>query len=47
MSRLYRGRKLLQKMLKHYAQESGVLKDEEAEHAPADLEEYRRRKAQS
>lgn len=48
MSRLYRGRKLLQKMLKHHAEESGVLEAEaEAERAPADLEEYRRRKAQS
>ncbi len=42
MSRLYRGRKLLQKMLKHYATESGVLKEEEG--APADLEAYRRKR---
>jgi len=42
MSRLYRGRKLLQKMLRRYAGESGVLKEEPA---PADLEEYRRRRA--
>src|SRR5512132_1994868 len=34
MSRLYRGRKLLQKMLKRYASDSGVLKP--AEGAPAD-----------
>lgn len=43
MSRLYRGRKLLQKMLKHYATEAGVLKEEEAS-APADLEAYRRKR---
>jgi RNA polymerase sigma-70 factor (ECF subfamily) len=43
MSRLYRGRKLLQKMLKRYAEESGVVKEEEA---PTDLQEYRRRRAE-
>ncbi|MFN7131409.1 MAG: sigma-70 family RNA polymerase sigma factor, partial [Myxococcales bacterium] len=37
MSRLYRGRKLLQKMLKNYATVAGVLKDE-SEGAPADLD---------
>lgn len=43
MSRLYRGRKLLQKMLKRYAEESGVVKEEET---PTDLQEYRRRRAE-
>jgi RNA polymerase sigma-70 factor (ECF subfamily) len=49
MSRLYRGRKLLQKMLKRYAADTGVLKEEEdAEaRAPSDLQEYRRRRAGS
>jgi RNA polymerase sigma-70 factor (ECF subfamily) len=47
MSRLYRGRKLLQKMLKRYATDTGVLKDEEGadSRAPADLQEYRRRRS--
>jgi RNA polymerase sigma-70 factor (ECF subfamily) len=46
MSRLYRGRKLLQKMLKRYATDTGVLKDEELAETrpPADLQEYRRRR---
>jgi RNA polymerase sigma-70 factor (ECF subfamily) len=55
MSRLFRGRKLLQKTLKEYAQGTGVLRHEgEADGAPVaatapagtatDLEEYRRRK---
>jgi RNA polymerase sigma-70 factor (ECF subfamily) len=42
MSRLYRGRKLLQKSLRTYAIHQGVLHEEPA--APADLTEYRRRK---
>ncbi|MHB1846722.1 MAG: sigma-70 family RNA polymerase sigma factor [Deltaproteobacteria bacterium] len=42
MSRLYRGRKLLQKSLHHYAQELGILHDQAA---PADLEAFRRRRA--
>lgn len=45
MSRLFRGRKLLQKTLRDYAQGQGVFKDEHgAVEAPTDLEEYRRRK---
>jgi RNA polymerase sigma-70 factor (ECF subfamily) len=45
MSRLFRGRKLLQKTLRDYAMGQGVLPAEEKpEEAPADLAEYRRRK---
>jgi RNA polymerase sigma-70 factor (ECF subfamily) len=55
MSRLFRGRKLLQKTLKEYAQGTGVLRQDEAADGaavaatapagtPTDLEEYRRRK---
>ena len=47
MSRLYRGRKLLQRMLKHYAEERGVLKEDEAAAAPASLSEFRRRRTQA
>lgn len=49
MSRLYRGRKLLQKMLKQYAQESGVLPTEEGADAaePASLADYRKRRSLS
>ena len=43
MSRLYRGRKLLQKSLRTYAILQGVLHEDLD--APADLTEYRRRKA--
>jgi RNA polymerase sigma-70 factor, ECF subfamily len=43
MSRLFRGRKILQKMLKHYAVESGVLTDEDV----TNLNDYRRRNTQS
>ena len=47
MSRLFRGRKLLQKTLRDYAQGSGVLPADEAreEATPVQLDEYRRRKA--
>jgi RNA polymerase sigma-70 factor (ECF subfamily) len=52
MSRLYRGRRLLQKNLERYAIELGIVKPsavvgvqlEDPEAAPADLAEYRRRK---
>ena len=45
MSRLFRGRKLLQKNLREYAEGQGVFRhDGEQVNAPADLEEYRRRK---
>src|SRR3954467_115457 len=45
MSRLFRGRKLLQKTLQDYAQGQGVFRhDGDPVPAPADLEEYRRRK---
>jgi RNA polymerase sigma-70 factor (ECF subfamily) len=48
MSRLFRGRKLLQKNLREYAQGSGVLHMVSAEATPpptpTDLDEYRRRK---
>lgn len=58
MSRLYRGRKLLQKKLKDYALESGVISEEAIEAAfmtkkereaakPMDLAEYRRRRSSS
>ena len=42
MSRLFRGRKLLQKSLRHYAIGAGVLNEDPS--APADLDEYRRRR---
>ena len=45
MSRLFRGRKLLQKNLREYAEGQGVFRhDGEPVNAPADLEEYRNRK---
>jgi RNA polymerase sigma-70 factor (ECF subfamily) len=45
MSRLFRGRKLLQKNLREYAEVQGVFRhDGEPVVAPADLEEFRRRK---
>jgi RNA polymerase sigma-70 factor (ECF subfamily) len=45
MSRLFRGRKLLQKNLREYAEGQGVFRhDGEPVNAPADLEEFRRRK---
>ncbi len=46
MSRLYRGRKLLQKMLSQYAMESGVIR-EESDESPTDLNEYRKRRTGS
>lgn len=53
MSRLYRGRKLLQRKLKDFARESGVISDEAIDAAfapkepkpPTDLEEFRRKRA--
>jgi RNA polymerase sigma-70 factor (ECF subfamily) len=42
MSRLYRGRKLLQRTLRQYATAAGVLKGETA---PSDLDAYRRRRS--
>ena len=46
MSRLFRGRKLLQKTLRDYAMGTGVLTDENrSPGSPTDLDEYRRRKA--
>jgi RNA polymerase sigma-70 factor (ECF subfamily) len=49
MSRLYRGRKLLQKSLQHHAKDMGILKNTDAEETdqPADLEAYRRRRNSS
>lgn len=45
MSRLFRGRKLLQKTLRDYAESEGVFRHDGAPVvAPANLEEYRRRK---
>jgi len=45
MSRLFRGRKLLQKTLREYALGQGVLNDvDEASPEPTDLNEYRNRK---
>jgi RNA polymerase sigma-70 factor, ECF subfamily len=45
MSRLFRGRKLLQKTLRDYAQGQGVFREEQdAGEVPTDLDEYRRRK---
>ena len=45
MSRLFRGRKLLQKMLKGYAEENGILPKDEG--APESLDEFRKRRAQN
>ena len=50
MSRLYRGRKILQKLLYDYAVEQGILKNDAAPPdkplaAPLDLASYRRKKA--
>ncbi len=46
MSRLFRGRKLLQKNLRDYAQGTGVLSgDNQKPGQPTNLDEYRRRKA--
>lgn len=51
MSRIYRGRRLLQKQLLDYAVETGIVaaapepKDDEAESAPTSLEAYRAKKA--
>jgi RNA polymerase sigma-70 factor (ECF subfamily) len=52
MSRLYRGRKILQRLLYDYAVEQGILKDAKptdgkAMDAPVDLDTYRRKKAAS
>jgi RNA polymerase sigma-70 factor (ECF subfamily) len=52
MSRLYRGRKLLQRLLYDYAVEQGILKDAKPGEgkpmdAPVDLDSYRRKKAAS
>ncbi len=44
MSRLFRGRKLLQKTLREYAEGSGVLTPMRADGAPTRLDEYRSRK---
>ncbi|MGQ0505677.1 MAG: sigma-70 family RNA polymerase sigma factor [Myxococcaceae bacterium] len=44
MSRLFRGRKLLQKTLREYAAGQGVLKEADTSAGPTDLSEYRRRK---
>jgi RNA polymerase sigma-70 factor (ECF subfamily) len=47
MSRLFRGRRLLQKTLREYAEGEGVLKSHPGEtpsQSPSDLDEYRRRK---
>ncbi len=43
MSRLFRGRKLLQRTLREYAAGQGVLRPDEAPAPPTDLAEYRRR----
>jgi RNA polymerase sigma-70 factor (ECF subfamily) len=44
MSRLFRGRKLLQKTLRDYAQGLGVFSTDTDHPTPTDLAEYRRRK---
>ncbi len=44
MSRLFRGRKLLQKTLREYAAGQGVFRTDAPPSAPTDLSEYRRRK---
>ncbi len=43
MSRLYRGRKLLQKSLQHYAHDMGIVHEQAGN--PADLEAFRRRRS--
>jgi RNA polymerase sigma-70 factor (ECF subfamily) len=51
MSRLFRGRKMLQRLLYDYAVEQGILKDagkstaDKSSDAPVDLDSYRRKKA--
>jgi len=49
MSRLYRGRRILQQILFSYAVEQGILHPERdgVDGAPADLEDYRRRRARA
>jgi RNA polymerase sigma-70 factor, ECF subfamily len=48
MSRLYRGRRLLQKALASYAVVSGVLQLEEGEDGTSiDLDSYRRKRGKS
>jgi RNA polymerase sigma-70 factor (ECF subfamily) len=52
MSRLYRGRKLLQKSLQHHAKDMGILKNTDAAGdddtaQPADLDAFRRRRNSS
>jgi RNA polymerase sigma-70 factor, ECF subfamily len=44
MSRLYRGRKILQKLLYEYAVEQGILKDTPRAEAPVDIADYRRKR---
>ncbi|WP_437588400.1 sigma-70 family RNA polymerase sigma factor [Sorangium sp. So ce1000] len=44
MSRLHRGRKLLQKTLREHAVLMGIISDDAAKDAPADLDAYRKRK---
>jgi hypothetical protein len=50
MSRLYRGRKILQRLLHDYAVEQGILKEDaaakegKAPDAPVDLASYRKKK---
>lgn len=47
MSRLYRGRKILQKLLRQYATESGVIKGDEEATEATNLDAYRKRRAGS
>lgn len=44
MSRLYRGRKILQKLLFDYAVEQGIIKGDAERAAPVDLDSYRQKK---
>jgi RNA polymerase sigma-70 factor (ECF subfamily) len=48
MSRLYRGRKILQKTLQHHAKDMGILRNTDGDSAesdkPADLDAYRRKR---
>ena len=44
MSRLHRGRKLLQKTLREHAILMGIVSADTAKDAPADLDAYRKRK---
>ncbi len=47
MSRLFRGRQMLQKLLFRYAVEQGILPEQQDDGQPASLEDFRRRKSEA